>query len=56
MTSHPADVGGVPATVLTSRDGLLAGVVWVDGGVVTAVAGSLSADEVLSVARGLGRR
>jgi len=28
-------------------------VVWVDKGVVTAVAGSLSADEVLSVARGL---
>jgi hypothetical protein len=46
----------VPATVLTSRDGLLAGVVWVDDGIVTAVAGSLSADEVLSVARGLGPR
>jgi hypothetical protein len=28
-------------------------VVWVDDGIVTAVAGSLSADEVLSVARGL---
>lgn len=48
-----ADVGGVPATVLTTRDGVMAGVVWVDGGVVTAVAGSLSAGEVLSVARGL---
>jgi hypothetical protein len=56
LTSSAADVRGVPATVLTSRDGLLAGVVWVDGGVVNAVAGSLSADEVLSVARGLGRR
>jgi hypothetical protein len=53
LTSTAADVGGVPATVLTSRDGALAGVVWVDDGVVTAVAGSLSADEVLSVARGL---
>ena len=42
-----------PATVLTSRDGTFAGVVWVEDGVVTAVAGSLSADEVLSVARGL---
>ena len=31
----------------------MAAVVWVDDGVVTAVAGSLSADEVLSVARGL---
>ncbi|GAA2710624.1 hypothetical protein ACFY2R_29315 [Micromonospora olivasterospora] len=53
LTSAPAEVGGVPATVLTTRDGAMAGVVWVDGGVVTAVAGSLSADEVLSVARGL---
>jgi hypothetical protein len=53
MTSSAADVGGVPATVLTSRDSTIAGVVWVDDGIVTAVAGSLSADEVLSVARGL---
>jgi hypothetical protein len=53
VTSSTADVGGVPATVLTSRDGTMAGVVWVDDGVVTVVAGSLSADEVLSVARGL---
>jgi hypothetical protein len=56
LTSSPTDVGGAPATLLRSRDGLLAGVVWVDDGVVTAVAGSLGADEVLSVARGLGRR
>jgi hypothetical protein len=54
LKSSAAEIGGVPATVLTSRDGLLAGVVWVNDGVVTAVAGSLSADEVLSVARGLG--
>ena len=53
MTSSAAEVGGVPATLLRSRDGVLAAVVWVDHGVVTAVAGSLSADEVLSVARGL---
>jgi hypothetical protein len=53
MTSSPADVGGRPATVLASRDGTLAAVVWVDNGMVTAVAGSLSTDEVLSVARGL---
>jgi hypothetical protein len=53
MTSAPADVGGVPGTVLTSRDGVLAAVVWVDRGFVTGVAGSLSADEVLAVARGL---
>jgi hypothetical protein len=56
MTSSPADVGGMSATVLTSRDGTMAGVVWVDDGVVTAVAGSLSPDEVLSVARGLRSR
>jgi hypothetical protein len=48
-----ADVGGMPATVFTSRDGTMAGVIWVDDGIVTAVAGSLSTDEVLSVARGL---
>lgn len=53
VTSTPAEVGGAPATVLASRDGALHGVVWVDDGVVTLVAGSLSADEVLSVARGL---
>jgi hypothetical protein len=29
-------------------------VIWVKDGVVTAVAGSLTDDEVLSVARGLG--
>jgi hypothetical protein len=39
--------------VFTTRDGALAGVVWVRDGIVTAVAGSLDADEVLSVARGL---
>jgi hypothetical protein len=53
VRTSAADVGGVPATVLTSRDGTLAGVVWVEDGVVTAVAGSLGVDEVLEVARGL---
>ena len=53
VTSSATDVDGVPATMLTSRDGAMAGVVWVDDGIVTAVAGSLSADEVLSVAREL---
>jgi hypothetical protein len=56
LTSSTAEVGGLPATVLTSRDGLLAAAVWVNDGVVTAVAGALSTDEVLSVARGLGRQ
>jgi hypothetical protein len=53
VASSTADVAGMSATVLTSRDGTMAGVVWVKDGVVTAVAGPLSADEVLSVARGL---
>ena len=53
MTTSSAQVGGVPATVLASRDRLLAAVVWVDDGVVTVVAGSLSAGEVLSIAREL---
>ena len=52
-TTSTADVGGIPATVLAMRDGTMAGVIWVENGVVTAVAGSLSVDEVLSVARGL---
>lgn len=53
LESATADVGGVPATVFTSRDGTMAAVVWVSGGAVTGVAGSLNADEVLAVARGL---
>ena len=52
-TASETDVDGVPATLLRSRDGAFTAVVWVDEGVVTAVAGSLSDDEVLSVARGL---
>ena len=53
VTTSTADVDGTEATVLTSRNGLFAGVVWVEDGVMTGVAGSLSADELLSVARGL---
>jgi hypothetical protein len=53
LTTSQADVGGVPATVLTTRDETMALVVWVDDGVATAVGGSLGSDEVLSVARGL---
>lgn len=52
-TSSPVEVGGEDATLLTSRDGFLAGVVWVSDGVVTAVAGSLSGSEVVSIASGL---
>jgi hypothetical protein len=53
VTTSEADVNGATATVLTSRNGLFAGVVWVEDGVMTGVAGSLSADELLSVARDL---
>jgi hypothetical protein len=53
MTTSSAQVGKLPATMLTSRDHLLAAVVWVDEGVMTVVAGSLEAGEVLSIARTL---
>jgi len=53
VSASTSDVDGAPATVLTTRDRTLAAVVWVRAGVVTAVAGSLDADEVLTVARGL---
>lgn len=56
MRSRADDVNGAPATVLSSRDGALAGVVWVRDGLVNAVAGSLSTDEVLTVARELRSR
>jgi hypothetical protein len=53
VTTSSAELNGESATVLTTRDRTLAAVVWVDDGVVTAVAGSLDADEVLSIARDL---
>ncbi|MFI6904678.1 hypothetical protein ACIBKY_25685 [Nonomuraea sp. NPDC050394] len=53
VTSSATDVGGVPATLLVPRDGTMAAVIWMDRGVLTVVAGSLSAGEVLSVARDL---
>jgi hypothetical protein len=46
-------VNGVPATVVTSRDRALAGVVWVQDGTITALAGSVGVDELLAVARNL---
>jgi hypothetical protein len=54
VSTSTADVNGHRAAVLASRDGAMTGVVWVQDGMVTAVAGSLSQDEVLGVARGLG--
>jgi hypothetical protein len=53
FTTSSEQVNGVPATVLAARDRTMAAVVWVDDDVVTAVAGSLDADEVLAIAREL---
>ena len=53
VTTRSDEVGGVPASVLATRDRSFAAVVWVEDGVVTVVAGSLDDDEVLAVARGL---
>jgi hypothetical protein len=53
FTTSSAQVNGVAATVLTTRDRTMAAVVWVEKGVVTVVAGSLDDDELLSVAREL---
>jgi hypothetical protein len=53
VSTASAEVDGVPATVLATRSRTLAAVVWVDGGVVTVVAGTLDEDEVLSIAREL---
>jgi hypothetical protein len=52
-TSYTADVGGRTATVLATRDGAMAAVIWADQGMITGVAGTLSAEELLTVARGL---
>jgi hypothetical protein len=53
VTTSSARVNGAPATVLATRDRTVSGVVWVDDGMLTAVAGSLDVDEVLSIARNL---
>ena len=53
VTTKPGKVNGAPATVLETQDGMLAAVVWVNDGVVTAVAGSLNTNEVLTIARTL---
>lgn len=54
FSSTSTEVRGAPATLLTSHDGTLNGVVWVSDGVVRLVAGPLSSDEVMSVADDLG--
>jgi len=54
MASSSTDVDGVDATLVEARDGTMAAVIWVRDGVVNVVAGSVTDDEVLAVARGLG--
>jgi hypothetical protein len=54
FTTTSAEVSGTPATVLTSNDQTVTGVVWLDDGLVRIVAGPVDAQEVLSVADGLG--
>jgi hypothetical protein len=53
LTTDATEVGGAPATLFRSPDGAMTGVAWVTEGEVHVVAGSLSPDEVLTVARGL---
>lgn len=53
FTTSEDEVNGAPATVLAARDGTMSAVVWVDDDVLTAVAGSLDTDEVLTAAREL---
>ncbi len=53
FATSSAQVNGQSATVLTTRDRTMAAVVWVEEGIVTVVAGSLDADEVLTVAGNL---
>lgn len=54
MTSESVGVDGADATLLETRDGAMAAVVWVADGVVNVVAGSVTDAEALAVARGLG--
>lgn len=53
VASSTSEVGGAPATVLTSQDGSITALIWVEDGMVNVVAGSVDTDEVLAVARGL---
>ncbi|HEV7188451.1 MAG TPA: hypothetical protein VGN28_11200 [Blastococcus sp.] len=53
VNSSTADVNGHPATVLVTKDQSMAAVVWVDSGVITAVAGAVGGDEVLAIAQQL---
>lgn len=47
------EVNGLPATAVITRDATMAAVLWVEDGLVTAVAGALDIDELLPIARDL---
>jgi len=51
--SHPARVQGMPGVVIGDSSGLGSAVVWVKDGVVYAVGGTLTEDQVLQVANSL---
>lgn len=53
FTSSQTEVNGHPVTLLVSRDRTMAAAVWAEDGLVTAVAGALDPEEVLSIARDL---
>jgi hypothetical protein len=52
-TATPITVQGVKGTMFGDNTGLGAGVMWVRGGVIHVVAGTLTQDQLLSVANGL---
>lgn len=51
--SSPIEIDGHPATRIETKDGLAAAVIWVDHGVISAVAGMVSADEAAAIAESL---
>jgi hypothetical protein len=53
-TARTVTVNGVRGTLFGDNTGLGAGLVWIKNGVVYAVAGTVSQDELLTVAGGLG--
>ena len=52
-TSREVDVNGITGLVVGDNTGVGSGVVWQSGGVVRAVGGTLSEDEVLAIARSM---
>jgi hypothetical protein len=54
VNAHPVRVQGVTGTAIGDNTGLGSGVVWIAKGKVYAVAGTLTEDQVLAIANGLG--